>query len=119
VRTSTATKAVVAAFAAALMALPRAAWAADSTEVEELRREVRQLQTQIQALRTAISEAAPTPHRQRDCQRVATQGPSRRSDIGSPARCAPRLVRPNTLDECDPAHTMIAQPVAFLAMVPV
>jgi len=58
VRTSTATKAFVAALAAVLMALPRAAWAADSTEVEELRREVRQLQAQVQALRTAISEAA-------------------------------------------------------------
>lgn len=57
-RTSTATKAVVAAFAAMLMALPRTAWAADSGEVEDLRREVRQLQAQIQALRTAISEAA-------------------------------------------------------------
>ena len=40
------------------MAVPRAAWAAESSEVEELRREVRQLQAQVQALRTAIGEAA-------------------------------------------------------------
>jgi plastocyanin len=48
----------MAAFTALLMAVPRAAWAGESSEVEELRREVRQLQTQIQGLRTAISEAA-------------------------------------------------------------
>jgi len=58
VNTPTATKALVAAFAAILMAVPRAAWAADSSEVEELRREVRQLQAQVQGLRTAIAEAA-------------------------------------------------------------
>jgi plastocyanin len=58
VRTSTATKAFVALFAAVLMAVPRTARGADSTEVEELRREVRQLQAQVQALRTAITEAA-------------------------------------------------------------
>jgi plastocyanin len=40
------------------MAVPPAAWGADSSEVEELRREVRQMQAQIQALRTAITEAA-------------------------------------------------------------
>jgi plastocyanin len=40
------------------MAVPRAAWAADSSDVEELRREVRQLQAQVQGLRQAISEAA-------------------------------------------------------------
>ncbi|HEY7372253.1 MAG TPA: carboxypeptidase regulatory-like domain-containing protein [Polyangia bacterium] len=38
--------------------MPRAAWAADAADVEELRREVRQLKSQIQALRTAITEAA-------------------------------------------------------------
>jgi plastocyanin len=48
----------MAAFTALLMAVPRAAWAGESSDVEELRREVRQLQTQIQGLRTAISEAA-------------------------------------------------------------
>ena len=56
--TPTATKALVAACAAILMAVPRAAWAADSSDVEELRREVRQLQAQVQGLRQAISEAA-------------------------------------------------------------
>ena len=56
--TPTVTKALVAACAAILMAVPRAAWAADPSEVEELRREVRQLQAQVQGLRTAIAEAA-------------------------------------------------------------
>jgi plastocyanin len=58
VRTPNATKALVAGFAAALIAVPRAAWAAESSEVEELRHEVHQLQAQVQALRQAISEAA-------------------------------------------------------------
>ena len=57
-RTPTATKTLVSAFAAVLMASPRVAWGAESSEVEELRREIRQLQAQIQALRTAITEAA-------------------------------------------------------------
>jgi len=58
VRTSTATKAFVAGFAALLMAVPRAAWAGEAADVEELRREIRQLQSQVQALKTAITEAA-------------------------------------------------------------
>lgn len=56
-KTSTVTKVLLAACAASL-AVPRAAWAADAADVEELRREVRQLKSQIQALRTAITEAA-------------------------------------------------------------
>jgi len=48
----------MAAFTALLMAVPRAAWAGESSDVEDLRREIRQLQTQIQGLRTAIAEAA-------------------------------------------------------------
>jgi plastocyanin len=55
---TSATKALIASFAAILIAVPRAAWAADSSEVEELRKEVRQLQAQVQGLRQAISEAA-------------------------------------------------------------
>jgi plastocyanin len=51
-------KALVAGFAAILIAVPRAAFSADASEVEDLRREVRQLQTQIQSLRQAIMEAA-------------------------------------------------------------
>jgi plastocyanin len=58
VRTPTVTRALVAGFAAAVIALPRAAWGAESSDIEELRREVRQLQAQIQRLSTAISEAA-------------------------------------------------------------
>jgi plastocyanin len=48
----------MAGFAAFLMALPRVAWAGESSDVEDLRREVRQLQAQIQRLSTAIAEAA-------------------------------------------------------------
>jgi plastocyanin len=43
---------------AACLALPRLAFGAEGSEVEELRREVRQLENQIQSLRAAISEAA-------------------------------------------------------------
>ncbi|HVT07351.1 MAG TPA: carboxypeptidase regulatory-like domain-containing protein [Polyangia bacterium] len=39
-------------------ALPRIALGAEASDVEDLRREVRQLQAQMQALRSAISEAA-------------------------------------------------------------
>jgi len=38
--------------------VPRAAWAGESSEVEDLRREVRQLQSQLQGLRQAIADAA-------------------------------------------------------------
>ena len=51
-------RALIAGIAAALLALPHPVWAAESADVEELRREVRQLQSQLQALRTAIGEAA-------------------------------------------------------------
>jgi len=40
------------------VAMPRVAWGAESSEVEELRREIRQLQAQVQRLSTAIAEAA-------------------------------------------------------------
>jgi plastocyanin len=64
VRTPNATKALVAGFAAVLIAAPRAAWAVESSEVEELRREVHQLQAQVQTLRQAISEAADLQRQQ-------------------------------------------------------
>jgi plastocyanin len=41
-----------------LVAMPRVAWGAESSDVEELRREIRQLQAQVQRLSTAIAEAA-------------------------------------------------------------
>ena len=53
----TATKALIAVLAA-MMVSPRVAGAGESSEVEELRREVRQLQAQVQRLSTAIAEAA-------------------------------------------------------------
>jgi len=51
-------RALIAGVAAALLAVPHPVWAAESAEVEELRREVRQMQSQLQSLRTAIAEAA-------------------------------------------------------------
>ena len=95
-RTPTATKAFVAVFAAALIALPRAAWAAESGDVEELRREVRQLQAQLQALRTAVADAAEF-----DRQRAAlltralknigngSEAPPARSEAPPPRASAP------------------------------
>lgn len=57
-RTPTTTKALIAAFAAILAVVPGVAGGAESSDVEELRREIRQLQAQIQRLSTAIAEAA-------------------------------------------------------------
>jgi len=51
-------RALIAGVAAAVLALPHPVWAAESADVEDLRREVRQLQSQLQSLRTAIAEAA-------------------------------------------------------------
>ena len=43
---------------AASLSLPRLALGAEGSEVEDLRREVRQMEAQIQSLRAAIGEAA-------------------------------------------------------------
>ncbi len=51
-------KAGIAAFLVASFLLPRAIRAGESSDVEELRREVRTLSAQLQALRTAVVEAA-------------------------------------------------------------
>jgi len=48
----------VAGLIALSLALPRLAFGADGSDVEELRREVHQLESQVQSLRAAISEAA-------------------------------------------------------------
>ena len=56
--TSTWSRTRLAGLIAVLFALPRVAQGAESTDVEELRREVRQLEAQVQSLRAAISEAA-------------------------------------------------------------
>lgn len=48
----------VAGLIAVSLALPRLAFGAESSDVEELRREVHQLEAQVQSLRSAISEAA-------------------------------------------------------------
>ena len=96
-RTPTATKALMAAFTALLMAVPRAAWAGESSEVEELRREIRQLQTQLQGLRTAISEAAEFDRQRaalltRALKNLGTVPAESGSSKGEPA--APRASEP-------------------------
>ena len=48
----------VAGLIAVSLALPRLAFGAEASDVEELRREVHQLEAQVQSLRSAISEAA-------------------------------------------------------------
>ncbi len=63
-------RALIAGIAAALLALPHPVWAGESADVEELKREVRQLQSQLQSLRTAIAEAA-----EMDRQRAAILDP--------------------------------------------
>jgi plastocyanin len=55
---SSPSKAGIAAALVASLLLPRATRAGESSDVEELRREVRALSAQLQALRTAITEAA-------------------------------------------------------------
>ena len=105
-RTSTATKAFVAAFAAISMALPRAAWAGESTEVEELRREVRQLQSQLQALRTAITEAAEF-----DRQRAALLTRALKN-IGGSAEAAPAKSEMAAPRASEPAAATESRPPA-------
>lgn len=56
--TSTWSRTKLAGLIAALLAIPRLALGAEASDVDELRREVRQLESQIQSLRAAISEAA-------------------------------------------------------------
>jgi plastocyanin len=52
------TNAVIAGMVATLLVPARISWAAGDSEVEDLRREVRQLQMQVQQLRSVISEIA-------------------------------------------------------------
>jgi len=58
VRKSTPLHSLLSGIVAACVALPHAAWAADTSDAEEVRREVRLLQSQVQALRAALSEMA-------------------------------------------------------------
>jgi len=106
VRTPTASKALVAGFAAALIALPRVAWGADSSEVEELRREVRQLQGQIQRLSTAIAEAAEF-----DRQRAALLTRALKS-IGSAAPVEAPAAKSERSEKSEPATPRASAPPA-------
>jgi plastocyanin len=104
VRKSTPLHALVTGIIAVCIALPHAAWAADASDVEEVRREVRQLQAQVQALRAAISELAELD-RQRAAalsralkalpgSSEAAAAPSPRSEPVAPApRPAPPVAR--------------------------
>jgi plastocyanin len=87
----------MAAFTALLMAVPRVAWAGESSDVEDLRREIRQLQAQLQGLRTAISEAAEFDRQRaalltRALKNLGTTPSESGSSKGEPA--APRASAP-------------------------
>ena len=106
-KTSTVTKVLVAACAASL-AVPRAAWAADSADVEELRREVRQLKAQIQALRTAITEAAEFDRQRaalltRALKSIGSGGSSSEAEPTKSEMAAPRASEPAVSESHAPA----------------
>jgi plastocyanin len=84
-------RALIAGIAAALLALPHPVWAAESAEVEELRREVRQMQSQLQSLRTAIAEAAEMDRQRAAILTRALKNLSSASDSAAPrSEPAPR-----------------------------
>jgi plastocyanin len=105
VRTPNATKALVAGFAAVLIAAPRAAWAVESSEVEELRREVHQLQAQVQTLRQAISEAADLQRQQAALFSKALKGlgnaPSESKGEAPPSRASATAANPPPLSRSE------------------
>jgi plastocyanin len=120
VNTPTATKALVAVFAAALIAVPRAAWAADSSEVEELRREVRQLQAQVQGLRQAIVEAAEFDRQRATLLSKALKNLGSVSSSEAKAEPAPRASAPPPPPVREaPARRAPSPPVAVAAPVDV
>jgi plastocyanin len=99
-RNKIATSAVAVSLVLALVLSPRVAFSSDGAEVEELRREVRQLQMQLQSLRSAMSEIAELD-RQRAAilSRVAKNGGGSVSEAPPPAKV-----------EAPPARTVSAPP---------
>jgi len=124
VRTPTTTKALIAVFAASLVAMPRVAGGAESSDVEELRREVRQLQAQIQRLSTAIAEAAEFD-RQRAAlltralksigSAPAAEAPPAKTEAPPPKASAPPPPRAETKTAAvrRPVESVAAEPTSF------
>jgi plastocyanin len=84
----TSTNAVIAGMVAILLVPARSSWAADG-EVEDLRREVRQLQMQVQQLRSVISEIAEL-----DRQRATILSRVARAGSDSPAPASAKAAEP-------------------------
>jgi plastocyanin len=90
VSTSRWTRTKLGGLVAVCLALPRLALGAEASDVEDLRREVRQLGAQVQALRAAMSEAAELD-RQRAAvlNRALKNLPPEASESSSPAHSEP------------------------------
>jgi plastocyanin len=84
----TSTNAVIAGMVAILLVPARLSWAADG-EVEDLRREVRQLQMQVQQLRSVISEIAEL-----DRQRASILSRVARAGSDGPAPASAKVAEP-------------------------
>jgi len=105
VRNSISPKAIVAGLVAVCFLPPRTARAAEASDVEEVRRQVHQLEAQVQALRAALSEAAELD-RQRaavitralknlpSASEAAPPPPVAKSEPPPPARPAPPVSEP-------------------------
>ncbi len=91
------TRTRLAGLIAVCFSLPRLALGADGSEVEDLRREVRQLESQIQSLRAAINEAAEL-----DRQRAAV--------LTRALKNAPSISIPEANDYSAPAKSEPAAP---------
>ena len=87
-------RALVAGVAAALLALPHPVWAAESADVEDLRREIRQMQSQLQSLRTAIAEAAEMDRQRAAILTRALKNLASGSDAGTTAPRSETASRP-------------------------
>jgi len=100
VRNSISPKTIVAGLVAACFLLPRAVWGADGSELDEVRRELRQVEAQVQALRAALSEVADLDRQRAGVITHALKGlssapeaapppPVAKSEPPPPARAAP------------------------------
>lgn len=104
-RNSISSKTIIAGLVAVCLVLPRAVWGAEPSDLDEVRRELRQLEAQVQALRAALSEVADLD-RQRagvitralknlpSASEAAPPPPIARSEPPPPARAAPQASEP-------------------------
>jgi plastocyanin len=101
------TRAIVAGLAVWILAVPRTGWGAD--DVEELKREVRALQAQVQALRAALAEAAELDKQKAAIIQRALKGgapeaaaPAARSEAPAPKSAAPEILPPTARRQDSP-----------------